>query len=295
MMYEGHMISVIIVNYNGKEFTQACLQSLRAVSPAAEHEIIVVDNCSTDGSCEMIRTEFPEAIVLKQDFNEGFGRANNKGALKARGEYLLFINNDTLFKQDILSPLKDFMETDHSIGAAAPMLLNPDETFQLSYGYHPSIINEFRTKRATASIKRMQTDRSPKQVDWVSFAAVLVRKSVFEKLKGFDARYFMYFEDADYCYRMQKLGFKTFYCPEYSIIHAGGGSWSSTVANKIKIEYRRSQITYYQSHRSLCETVTLRLFLVLRFLCSMAIHNGDDRRRDRTIIKLTTSYNANRS
>jgi hypothetical protein len=243
----------------------------------------------------MIQAEFPEVIVLKQDINEGFGRANNKGALKARGEYLFFVNNDTLFKQDILSPLKDFMETDQSIGAAAPMLLNPDETYQLSYGYHPSIINELRTKRATATIKRLPPDRSPKQVDWVSFAAVLVRKSVFEKLKGFDARYFMYFEDADFCYRMQQLGFKTFYCSGYSIIHAGGGSWSSTVTNKIKIEYRRSQMTYYQSHRSLCETVALRLFLAFRFLYSMAIHNGDDRRRALTIIKLTASYNANRS
>jgi GT2 family glycosyltransferase len=287
------MVSIIIVNYNGREFTRACLQSLFAVPPVDKHEIILVDNCSSDGSVEMIRAEFPGVVLLKQNVNEGFSRANNIGARAARGEYLYFLNNDTLFTQDIISPLKEFMEANKSIGVAAPMLLHPDGTFQLSYGNYPSFINEMRTKRNTAMMKNIPDNRIPKKVDWVSFAAVMIRRSAFENIHGFDERYFMYFEDADFCYRMQKAGYKTYYCAEYSIIHFGGGSWSNTVTNKIKTEYRRSQIIYYQTHRSSCETFALRIFLILRFMLLVVYHVGEDRRRAISIIKLAIFFDAN--
>jgi len=287
------MVSIIIVNYNGREFARACLQSLAAVIPAIEHEIILVDNCSHDGSSEMIRVEFPDIVFLQQNFNEGFGKANNRGARVARGEYLFFVNNDTLFKHDILTPLKEFMELDKSIAVAAPMLLHPDGTFQLSTGRYPSFIHEMQTKRNTALMKNIPDHRTPKIVDWVSFAAVMIRRSAFEQLHGFDERYFMYFEDADFCYRIQKAGYKTYYCAEYSIIHYEGGSWSNIITHKIKTEYRRSQIIYYQSHRSIIETLALRIFLIVRFLHLLIFSTGGDRRHAFSIIKLALFYNAN--
>ena len=100
------MISIIIVNYNGIEYTRAFLESLRAVSPAGEHEIIVVDNCSTDGSKEIIQSEYPEVLLIQQDRNEGFGKANNVGARIARGEYLFFINNDVLLATPYLRVIR---------------------------------------------------------------------------------------------------------------------------------------------------------------------------------------------
>jgi GT2 family glycosyltransferase len=289
------MVSIIIVNYNGKEYTRGCLESLRAVSIAVEHEIILVDNCSLDGSKEMVQADYPEVILVPQKVNDGFGRANNAGARVARGEYLFFVNNDTTLKQDSISPLKEFMETQPSIGVAAPMLLNPDGTFQVSYGNYPSILNELRTKRDTALLKNIPENRIPKKVDWVSFAAVMIKRSVFMNVHGFDERYFMYFEDADFCCRAAKVGFTTFYCAEYSIIHSGGGSWSQALTNTIKTEYRRSQIIFYQSHRSLFETMVLRIFLLFRFMHLLFFHSGEDRNRALSIIKLAFSFNANRT
>jgi GT2 family glycosyltransferase len=289
------MVSIIIVNYNGRELTRRCLESLRDVSPAVQHEIILVDNCSDDGSSEMIQTNFPDVILVQQKINEGFGRANNAGAAAAKGEYLFLVNNDTIFKQDILSPLKEFMDIHPSAGIAAPMLLNPDGTFQLSYGKYPSILNELRTKRDTALLKTIPEHREPQKVDWVSFAAAIIRRSVFTSIHGFDERYFMYFEDADFCRRAVRAGFVTYYCADYSIIHIGRGSWLETGTNKIKTEYRRSQLVFYQSHSTMLETLILRSFLVTRFLFTAVFQQDEDRRRARSIMKMALFFNENRT
>jgi hypothetical protein len=187
------------------------------------------------------------------------------------------------------------METDKTIGIAAPMLLHQDGTFQLSYGNYPSFINELRMKRDATLIREIPRTRSPKQVEWVSFAAVMVRKSAYESIHGFDERYFLYFEDADFCYRMQQNGYKTFYCAEYSLIHTRGGSWSDAVVHGIKIEYRRSQIIFYQSHRSMYESIALRIFLVCRCMVLFLVNSGEYRTRALSTMKLALFYHANRS
>jgi GT2 family glycosyltransferase len=289
------MITIIIVNHNGRDHTRACLQSLHAVSPKIEYEIILVDNDSADGTVEIIRKEFPEVMVLPQKSNGGFGWANNIGATEAKGEYLLFLNNDTIFTMDILTPLADFLHTHDSIGVVAPMLLNPDGSYQLSYGKFPSIMNELGTKKDTAFIKHIPKDRSPQQVDWVSFAAVMIRKSAFETVQGFDARYFMYFEDADLCYRLKKAGYHSFYYPECILLHEGGGSWSHEVTSKIKIEYRRSQILFYLLHRSWYESFALRVYLILRFIFYTISFRVDRRRQAYSIIKMAIAFHANRT
>jgi GT2 family glycosyltransferase len=259
-------VSIIIVNFNGKEQTRRCLQSLAAVAAAMPYEVIVVDNHSLDGSVEAIRREFPDVILLAQESNLGFGKANNRGAHEAKGRFLFFVNNDTVFTQNVAATLKEFLESDQSAGAAAPMLKNPDGTFQLSYGKFPSLLNELRTKRDTLRITHARDDRNPRAVEWVSFAAVMIRREAFEKIGGFDERYFMYFEDADVCLRLRNAGYATCYCAGVSLIHEGGGSWSSSAAPVIRLEYRRSQILFYTLHRSRIETALLRCYLFFRMM-----------------------------
>ena len=289
------MVSIIVVNYNGKDFIVQCLRSIERTASRVPFEIIVVDNNSTDGSVDAIRHGFPQVIILPQNSNEGFAKANNKGAHAARGEYLFFINNDTLFQVNILEPLKYFLDTHISAGIVAPMLLNPDLTYQHSYGRFPSLINELRTKRDTALLKRIPHELSPRQVDWVSFAAVMVRKSAFDKVNGFNERYFMYFEDADLCFRLQKAGYASFYCAEYSLIHIGGGSRTRRAANMIKTEYRRSQLLFYHAHRSWLELFALRLYLLLRFIYPFLCARGEEHQRARSVIIMALSSHAYRS
>jgi GT2 family glycosyltransferase len=289
------MISIIIVNYNGKEFTAQCVQSLERIRSREPFEVIIVDNASSDGSKEMLQQEFPGVKVLPQDANGGFGKANNVGARAALGEYLFFVNNDVVFQMDTMAFLKDYIDTHERVGAVAPLLLNLDGTYQHSFGRFPSLLNELRTKRDTARIKDLPSDRSPKRVDWVSFAAVMMRKHVFETIHGFDERYFMYFEDADVCCRLKKAGFDSLYCAESTLVHLGGKSWSSANTSMLKKEYRRSQLLFYSSHRAWYSLLALRIFLLVRFGLVFLFQGEETRQQARSILTMVFVPHANRS
>ena len=255
----------------------------------------MVDNNSRDGSVEAIKTQYPKVKVIALQQNIGFGKANNVGASVSIGEYLFFVNNDTIFKEDIILHLGQFLQENHTCGAVGPLLLNSDGSYQHSYGKFPSLINELRTKRDATVFKDIPKNRSPKQVDWVSFAAVMIRRSAFEKINGFDDRYFMYFEDADLCFRLQNAGFQIYYCAEYSLIHIGGGSRSQEVATMIKTEYRHSQLLFYALHRSGFESLALRLYLFLRFLYPFLCTRGEEHRQARLVITMAIFSYAYRS
>jgi GT2 family glycosyltransferase len=289
------MISIIIVNYNGKEHTRACLQSLRALSRMNEYEIILVDNCSTDGSVEALHREFPEVTIIAQTTNGGFGQANNRGARSAKGEYLFFLNNDTVFIHNIIETLHEFLERHRSVGAVAPMLLNSDGSFQLSFGKYPSLYQEFLTKNSFSVPKSMSNDLLPKRVDWVSFAAVMIRTSAFEDIHGFDERYFMYFEDADCCYRLGQKGYTTFYHPGCSLIHISGASWQRGVLTAVDVEYRRSQILYYSIHHSRLESLSLRLYIFMKYLILYLFKRGQEQTIVSHILSLSVFSHAYRS
>jgi len=289
------MISIIIVNYNGNEQTKNCLSSLFAHPPTEDFEVILVDNCSIDGSVQDIQKEFPSIKIIQMENNYGFGKANNAGVLASTGEYLFFVNNDTVLRNDIVTPLMRYLKNNTLIGAVAPMLLNADGTYQHSYGYFPSLINELRTKKDTAVNKELPNERLPKKVDWVSFAAVMIPRIAFERIGGFDERYFMYFEDADVCLRLKKAGFDSFYCAESSLIHIGGKSWSSSNTNKLKKEYRRSQLLFYLSHRTWYSFIALRFYLLMQYGLLFLLGKGETRKQARSILSIVIIPYANRS
>jgi GT2 family glycosyltransferase len=289
------MVSIIIVNHNGKEFTAQCVRSLKKVRSPEPYEIIVVDNASEDGTAELLQKECADIVFLPQERNKGFGAANNIGAQKARGEYLFFVNNDIVFKKDALAPLKDFLDSHEHAGAVAPMLLNADGRYQVSHAKYPSLTNEFRTKIGTVIFSSKPKDLSPRQVEWVSFAAVMIRKNTFEMIRGFDERYFMYFEDADICYRLKNAGFPIYFYAAAECIHLGGKSWSPNNTAMLRKEYRRSQILFYACHRSRAHLMALRLYLIIRF--GFLSFSGDKNARQQARFILSTAIlpHANRS
>jgi GT2 family glycosyltransferase len=259
-------ISIIIVNYNGCKDTEQCLESIECTIGTDSCEIFVIDNNSSDGSIESIKLQFPEVKILPQQNNLGFGKANNIGAKASSCEFLFFLNNDTILTEDVITPLCSFLQEDPLCGAVGPLLLNADGTYQHSFGCFPSILNEWRIRKETGKVTAIPADRSAKEVDWVTFAAVMIRRAVFEEVGGFDENYFMYFEDSDFCLRLLKKGYRSVYLPKCSLIHARGASRTKQSEDKIAAEYRRSQLYYYKKHKSMVQTMMLRFYLTVKYL-----------------------------
>lgn len=266
---EKPLISIIIVNHNGIAYTREAVRSILLHSQNSE--VIVVDNCSTDDSVETLKNEFSSLTVLALDDNRGFGYGCNRGAEEAKGKYLFFLNNDTLLSENTPSILASFLEKNPNVAACGPKLLNPDGTFQLSFGLEPSLINEWivrqwqhpRKSEREAIMSSLERRYAHAKVDWVSGAALMMRKDVFQKLNGFDESFFMYFEDADLCRRIRDTSFSVMYLNMTSVTHLLGQSTKDGTSAK-NLDYRRSQIYYYRKHRSAVALLLLSLYLALR-------------------------------
>jgi GT2 family glycosyltransferase len=263
-MVSSPLLSVILVNYRGKEFTIRCLHSLYAHQPSFPLEIIVVDNHSDDGSVDVIRCSFPRVTILELPENKGFGFANNEGAAKAHGEYLFFLNNDTEIENDCFTPIVNFFSTRTLVGIVGPKLIYGDRGFQLSFGKFPTLLNEYRTKRLLKKEHRIVPPTQPQKVDWVTGAALCMPKQLFTSIGRFDQHYFMYFEDADLCKRVTNEGYSVWYVPSVSIIHHKGKSYTQS-SDRIAVEYRKSQLYYYQKHGLIVEFRLLKFYLFLKY------------------------------
>jgi GT2 family glycosyltransferase len=214
-------LSIIIPNFNTKELLKKCLKSIKKA------ETIVVDNGSTDGSVEMIKKEFPEVIPIENHKNLGFAKAVNQGIKCAKGDYILVLNSDTEVKNGALKCLVDFARQHPEAGIVGARLLNPDGSIQPSIYHFPTIfraIKEFWFGQKGSYEKYYVIGEDPVSVDAVTGAAMLIPRKTIEKVGLFDERYFMYFEDLDYCRRVKKAGLKVYYLPEARIIHFHGKS-----------------------------------------------------------------------
>ncbi|XHX79356.1 MAG: glycosyltransferase family 2 protein [Stenomitos frigidus ULC029] len=265
------LASIILVNYNGAEVVLDCLRSLLQFLHPVPHEVIVVDNASTDGSATLISENFPTVQLLKQVENRGFGAGNNVGAKQAKGEFLFFLNTDTLLTSNVLPPLVRLMKERPEVGIIGTKLLNVDGSLQLSIASEISIAGEYKTlkqlKQASTAKHRETIERKFAQVQTVDIvigAAFFMRKSLFEALGGFDETFFMYFEESDLCQRSRDRGWQVLYTPDVAIIHLGGYSVGK-VSDRMRLEYRRSQLYYYRKHRPVWEQLLLRLYLMIKF------------------------------
>ncbi|UBF29133.1 glycosyltransferase family 2 protein [Kovacikia minuta CCNUW1] len=268
------IISIILVNYNGADIVGECLRSLEQFLQSYPYEVIVVDNASQDGSPDLIEHTFPWVQLLKQPENRGFGAGNNIAAKVARGEFLLLLNTDTQMTSDILPHLIRQIKDYPDVGIIGPQLLNPDGSLQLSTAWKISIVGEYQTLKQQKDYQEpkhqasiTQKFKALQEVDIVVGAAFFIRKALFEQLGGFDENFFMYFEESDLCQRARNLGWKILYTPEISVIHIRGHSVNK-VSDRMRLEYRKSQLYYYQKHRPLWEQLILRLYLLLKFLAS---------------------------
>lgn len=254
-------LSVILINLNTRDFLQACLRSMKSRLSDPSFEVILVDNGSTDGSLEMVQSEFPEVRVFPQGKNLGFTRANNIGLREARGQYLLVLNSDTEIIGDALEKMCDYMDAHPDVGALGPKLLNPDGTRQLSCRRFPSyrtalfhryslLTRLFPRNRFSAEyLMTGISDDEACETDWVSGAALLTRRETIEQVGLFDEDYFIYAEDVDWCYRMKQAGWRVVYFPSAHILHHIGRA-TRKIAFRMTYERHRSMWLFYRKHYS---------------------------------------------
>jgi GT2 family glycosyltransferase len=226
-------LSVIIVSYNTRDQLRDCLLSLRRAAGEARFEVIVVDNASKDGSAEMVRADFPEVQRCASSQNEGFAAAMNRGIPLSQAEYFLALNPDTFMTRATIPKLLNFMKEHPKAGIAGARLTFPDGTDQPSTFCFPSLFKEFwnalpelksvlklRKISEILSWNRTKGDgRTEIQVECVSGAALIARKSVVESVGGFDSNFFLYHEERDLCERIRQAGWEIWFVPGTQVIH----------------------------------------------------------------------------
>ena len=242
-------VSIIIVNYNVKEFLLNLLDSLEKASKSVTTEIIIVDNNSTDGSIEAINKKYPAVKTIRNKENVGFGSANNQALEISKGKYLLMINPDTLVKENTLTAMIKFMDKNPQVGIAGCKVLNPDGSLQLacrrsfptpwvSLTKVTGLSKLFPKSKLFAKYNLTYLDENQtNEVDAVSGSFMFMRRETYNKVGGFDTDFFMYGEDLDLCYRVQKNGYKVFYVKDTEIIHYKGESTKRSKIDETKIFY----------------------------------------------------------
>lgn len=248
-------LSITICSWNTREDLRACLSSLRACACEGSFEVIVVENNSHDGSGDMVAAEFPEVRLLAQRRNLGFTGGHNAALEARRGRHAALLNSDTVVHAGAVRELLRFMEANPSAGVVGPKLLNPDGTLQYSARRFPNPVAAafrntplgklFPNNRFTRDYLMTDWDHSePREVDWVSGAAMFIRGEVLDRIGGLDPAYYMYCEDSDFCWRAREAGFRVLYCPTAVITHAIGHS-TSQAPNRMIVRFHRSMLRFY--------------------------------------------------
>lgn len=244
-------VSIVIVNYNTKILLTDCLYSIYENTTEVEFEVIVVDNASSDGSKEYIERLFPKVRWFENQYNLGFGIANNFGAKKANGKYLFLLNSDTILKNNAVKLFWDYAECEKNnlVGAIGCWLRNSEGEICSSYGFFPSVKKEF--EYLLGRLKKRNSE-SPVilDVDYITGADIFIKKDLFNKVGGFDPNFFMYYEETDLQFRLSSLNWKRRLITSPQIIHLEGGSFGKNgLTFKRFVMAQRSYNYFLRKHK----------------------------------------------
>jgi GT2 family glycosyltransferase len=240
-------LSIIIVSFNARADLERCLESLQAAPPAVPHEIVVVDNGSTDGSADAARRR-PGVQAIEAGGNLGFARANNIGIRASSGSTILLLNSDTIVPPGAIDRLLAELDRHPEAAVAGPRLVDGTGRAELSFGRMIGPWNELRQKRLGRNAATVEAlTRQPQDPDWVSGACLLVRRADADAVGGLDERYFMYTEDVDFCAAIRARGRTILFVPGVEVVHLRGRSAASAPA-ATREHYRRSQLAFYEKH-----------------------------------------------
>lgn len=264
-------VSIVIVSYNARRELEGCLDSLDAHPPRLATEVVVVDNASPDGSAEVAERRAPRVRLIRQARNAGFAAANNVGIRASSGELILLLNSDTVVGAGSIDTLVGRLRAQPSAAAAGPRLVDAHGRPELSFGPMISPLAELRQKMLTGLHHRAfppvstwvaRATSREQFVDWVSGAALLVRRADAEAVGLLDERFFLYTEDVDFCASLRARGRRILFAPAAVITHLRGRSRASAPL-AMNAAYRRSQLAFYRKHHPRWEPA-LRLYLRMK-------------------------------
>jgi GT2 family glycosyltransferase len=253
------LLSICLVNWNTREDLRRCLASIPEGAQTIAYEILVVDNASADGSPEMVARDFPGVHLIRNDDNLGFSRANNQAIAHSRGDYILLLNSDTVVHPGALACLVAALDAHPEAGIAGAKLLNGDGSLQYSCRRFPTfsagLVRNSPLARLLPGHKGVQdylmTDfdhASRCSVDWVSGAALCIRRQTLQQIGRLDEGYFMYCEDVDWCYRAHQAGWDVQYIPDAVITHLIGRSSDKAVAAMVRAHHTSMRRFYWKHY-----------------------------------------------
>jgi GT2 family glycosyltransferase len=259
-------ISIVIISYNSREDLRACLTSMEA-EPWSE--VIVVDNVSSDGSDEIVTQEFPKMRLIRSNHNNGYGAAANLGIASCSSKYVLLLNSDTLLQWGTLQSLTDYLDRHPQVAVVGPSIVNPDGIRQASCFPFPTpwqiLLRETSLAKIWSENGANHFPDSARAVPWVLGAALAIRRQAFTSVGGFDQSFFMYYEEVDLCYRLNKAGWQTHFTPAATVTHIGGAS-TKQKRTAMAIQLYKSLCHFYKQHHSRVRRFQLKLVLTYLML-----------------------------
>ncbi len=262
-------MSIVLVCWNNKAYLDPCLKSLYEGGLKSSFDVVVADNGSTDGSQQMLAEKYPEVKIIQNTGNVGLGKASNQGIEVTNGRYVLLLNNDTIVNGPALDMLVEFLDAHPEAGAVAGKLLNPDGSFQSGYAPFSTLLEEFLIATHIGELlwsgyPSHGDSNEIKATGWLSSACLLVRRAALDKIGLLDESYFIYGDEADLQYRLNKANWKVYFLPSSSIIHFGGRSMDRWKRRKMVY---RGKMLFYKKNYGFLSTLLLRmLFFVMSLL-----------------------------
>lgn len=273
-------VDIVIVNLNGKHYLEKCLPSIEGYSENITYQIIIVDNGSIDGSCEWIKSHFPAAKVIQNRGNSGFSRACNQGIKASDGDYILLLNNDTEFLNDVLGVMVDFFERHSDAALVGPLIFYPDNEIQASIKHFPPVwkyvFQQFGVADLFSRKRRIYYPFGPfcladyrktHPVEWLSGACLMFKRELFNEIGPLEERMPFGLEDMDYAQRALSFGYKNYFVSDAKIVHYKGGTHTHEKSEEteafVREAYKKGIIVYYKKHHSLPGYLVIRLSMLI--------------------------------
>ncbi len=284
-MNATHDVSVVIVNWNTVDILRDCLNSIYKETRGITFETLVIDNASSDSSVHMVRNEFPNTILIANKDNRGFAAANNQGLRQAQGRYLLLLNSDTLILDGAIQKTVRYADAAEGVGVLGCQVWENETTIQYTCFRFPTPWNLFCVITGLAKLApksrlfggdrmREWDRRDEREVEVVSGMFMLVRRAAFEQVGYLDESFFIYCEEADWCYRMKKAGWRNVFWPGARIVHRDGGGKSTEKVNiKMEVQLVRSTLFYIRKHYGPVSEALVRFTILVTALVKLCFYS----------------------